>query len=63
MRKTIVNSQSAAFVAPSNVFRYNGSEYTTFTLPLKWTAQEFIADSGGNGWVPLGSVAPGATFS
>ena len=64
VRKTSAQSQSASFVlgAPQ-IFRYAGGEYQTFTLPLKWTAQEFMADSTGSYWTPLGALATGATFS
>jgi hypothetical protein len=64
VRNTITTSQSASFVlgAP-NIFRYNGAEYQTFTLPLKWTAQEFMADSTGSYWTPLGALAASASFT
>jgi hypothetical protein len=64
VRKTSAVSQSASFVlgAPQ-IFRYLGAEYQTFTLPLKWTAQEFMADSTGSYWTPLGALAASATFS
>ena len=64
VRKTSAVSQSASFVlgAPQ-IFRYLGVEYQTFTLPLKWTAQEFMADSTGSYWTPLGALAASASFS
>jgi len=54
-------SQIAAFVLPSANFRYNGSEYQTATLNTKYTAQQFVADSAGTYFYPVGQ--PTCTFS
>jgi hypothetical protein len=53
--------QSANFTLPSAKFRYNSTEYQTATLSTKYSAQQFVADSTGTYYYPVGT--PVCSFS
>lgn len=64
VRSTSSASQVVNFVGLSpTTFRYNSTEYQTFSLNTKWTAQSFVADSTGSYWYPLGGLSAGGSFS
>ena len=61
VRQSYNVSQACSFALPATHFYYGGNYYQTATLNTKGTAQQFISNSGGILYIPVGT--PVCSFS
>ena len=61
VRQSYNVSQACSFALPTTHFYYGGTYYQTATLNTKGTAQQFVSNSGGILYIPVGT--PVCTFS